>query len=209
MTQVLISGLKVTQTGKVKDLTVKLGTDSYGERKIAGQCTACGLWHGAIAERLERSNIECQTDFYRDWRRKMWERSLYDAVFHLLGCVRNEATSTGDVARYYGEEVSDLVWEMSQLLRGWKAITLMYGFEERLFGFAESAEADEPCRLDSRMYPFIWGNFVYLQSKSYVEYLTYAQQEKGLLPGIALPVREDDDYTSKMRQGNLRADGKI
>ena len=103
-----------------------------------------------------------------------------------------------------------MVWEMSQLLRGWKALTLTYGFEERLYGVAESPDVrDEPCTLVPEMYPFIWGNQVYLQSKMFVDYLNYAQQEMGLLPGIELPQKSDEDYASKMRQGNLRADGAV
>lgn len=210
MTQVLISGLQIkSRTKRVEDVRVNLGPDSYGETKWSGGCTACGKWHGAIAQRLERSNVICETDFYREWRRKMWERSLLDAVFTLLGAVRSEPTTVAEVAKYYGDEVSDLLWEMSQLLRGWKAITLMYGFEERLFGFAETRGEGEPCTLPTDMYPYIWGNFVYLQSKSFVEYLQYAQFEKGLLPGVVLPERKDEEYKTKMRQGNLRADGVI
>ena len=141
----------------------------------------------------------------------MWERSVYDAVFHLIGAIRNEPTTVADVARYYEQEVSDIVWEMSQLLRGWRAITLMYGFEERLLGVGESAGADQPCTLlpEMEMYPFIWGSPVFLESKTFVEYLKFAQQEKGLLQGIDLPQRKDSDFSSNMRQGNLRADGVI
>jgi hypothetical protein len=72
----------------------------------------------------------------------MYERNVYDAVFNLLGVVRSERTSMADVSLYFGEEVSDVVWEFSQLLRGWKAITLMYGFEERIFGVADSTDLD-------------------------------------------------------------------
>lgn len=209
MTQVLISGMRVSKNNQVLDMKTFLGTDAVGEDKIAGECTACGKWAGSIAARLERSNVYCRTEFYREWRRKMWERSMYDAVFHLIGVIRQDPTTLSDVANYYAEEVSDIVWEMSQLLRGWRAITLTYGFEERLMGVGESSGSGQPSTLVDEMYPFIWGNPVFLESKTFVEYLQYAQQEKGLLQGIALPQKKDSDYTSHMRQGNLRADGVV
>jgi hypothetical protein len=102
-----------------------------------------------------------------------------------------------------------MVWDMSQLLRGWKALTLTYGFEERLFGVAESAAGNQQCTLVDKMYPFIWGNPVFLESLPYTEYLQYAQNEMGLLNNIELPQRSDDSYSSNMRKGNLRADGVV
>jgi hypothetical protein len=211
MTQVLISGISIVERNgqvRVEDGTVNLGADSYGEIKTAGTCSACGKWRGAVAERLTRSNVKCDVDFYREWRRKMWERSVLDAVFTLLGAVRDvQPTTVKDVALYYEAEVADILWELSGLLRGWKALTLMYGFEERLFAVAE--RITEPCRLDTAFYPYCWGNFVYLQSKTFCEYLQYAQQEKGLLSGADVPFRSDADFVSKMRQGNLRADGVV
>ena len=209
MTQVLISGLSVTQFG-VADLSVRLMSETaIGEEKWAGECAACGKWAGAIAQRLLRNNIRCKTDFYREWRRRMWERSVYDAVFHLLGSVRSEPTTVEQVATYYSGEVSDMVWEFSQLLRGWKALTLTYGFEERMFGVAEAIGRDQPCTLIEDMYPYVWGNSVFKQSKMFADYLNYAQQEIGLLQGVELPRMNDEDFKSKMRQGNLRADGVI
>jgi hypothetical protein len=83
----------------------------------------------------------------------------------------------------------------------------MYGFEERIFGVADMAE--QKCTVTDEMYPFIWGNPVFLQSKSYMEYLQYAKEEMGVLQSIELPKMNDDDFKSKMRQGNLRADGVI
>jgi hypothetical protein len=209
MTQVLISGMRVSKNHLVEDMKTSLGLDANGEEKMAGECTACGKWAGSIAARLERSNVFCRTEFYREWRRKMWERNVYDAVFHLIGAIRDEPSSLSDVANYYAEEVSDIVWEMSQLLRGWRAITLTYGFEERLLSVGESSGAGQPCTLIQSMYPFIWGNPVFLEGKSFVDYLQYAKQEKSLLQGIDLPQRSDADYTSHMRQGNLRADGVV
>jgi hypothetical protein len=211
MTQVLISGMRIDENHnfRVHDVKAYLGSDANGEAKIAGECTACGKWAGSIAERLERANVSCRTDFYREWRRKMWERTVFDAVFHLVGAIRDTPTTVADVSMYYPEEVSDIVWEMSQLLRGWRAITLMYGFEERMFQMGETSGADQPCILRTDVYPFLWGNPVLLESKTFVEYLKYAQEEKGLLPGIELPNKTDADFASHMRQGILRADGVV
>lgn len=209
MTQVLISGMHTTPTGRVEDLSVNLGPDSYGETKWAGECCACGKWAGSIAERMERNMVRCPVHFYREWRRRMWERHTYDAVFHLLGVVRSQPTTVEQVADYYSKDVSEMVWEMSQLLRGWKTITLTYGFEERMFGIAESAGQEQATTLINEMHPFIWGNRVMLQSKMFCEYLHYAQAEMGFLQGIELPQMRDEDFQSKMRRGNLRADGVI
>jgi len=210
MTQVLGTGFRLTAAKRVMDISVQLGLDSNGEQKYAGECTACGKWNGAIASRMERNNIRCRQDFYREWRRHMWERSVYDALFHLLGSVRTESTTLSDVANYYNEEVGDMIWELSGLLRGWKALTLTYGFEERIYGIAEGTGDGQQCTLIDHMYPFIWGNHVYLQSKTFLEYLHYAQKESRLLQSVALPpISDDDDFQSKMRKGNLRADGVI
>lgn len=209
MTQVVIGGMKITDyESRVIDTSVHLGTSDNGEPKLAGECSACGKWAGSVVQRLERSNIRCKLEFYREWRRTMWERSVYDAVFSLVGAIRNEPTTYRDVANYYNEEVSDMLWEFSQLLRGWKAITLLFGFEERLFGMAEASE--EICEVKpSQLYEFVYGNPVYLNSKTFVEYLQFAQAEKGLLAGVELPQNTGADYKSNMRQGNLRADGAI
>ena len=126
-----------------------------------------------------------------------------------LGSVRDQPTTVADVAKFYGEEVSEMVWEMSQLLRGWRAMTLMFGFEERMFGVAEAHGGETQCTLVEEMYPFIWGSQVFLESKMFVEYLTYAKTQKNFLPNTQLPQRADSEYTTKMRQGNLRADGVV
>ncbi|CAB9525263.1 expressed unknown protein [Seminavis robusta] len=208
MTQVLTSGLRVTELKTVVDTGVQLGFAGNEEEKWAGRCTACGKWNGAIAERMERNNVICKTDFYREWRRQMWEDSLATGIFHLLGAVREEPTSIQNVANYYYEEASDLLWEMSSQLRGWKAITLMFGFEERMFGVAEANGGDIACQVNNEMYPFIWGNSLLIQSNLYLEYLNYAQQSLGLFQGIQLPEYQQEE-NSIMRKGNLRADGVV
>lgn len=208
MTQVLISGIRVTPSGRPLDLHINLGKSANDEDKLAGECTACGKWKGSISQRLQKGNVLCTTQFYRDWRRQMWEQSVSDAVLSLVGAVRDTPTTIGNVANYYGEEASDIAWDIANQLRGWKAVTLIFGFEQRIFGFAEANGKDEPCLLSSEMFPYIHGSFVFLQSQLFVEYLHYAQSERGLLQGIDLPPAAKE-YTSVMRPGNLRADGVI
>jgi len=207
-TQVLVSGLKFTDAKRVQDISVQLGFSANEEAKWAGQCTACGKWNGAIAQRMESNAINCKVDFYRDWRRSMWEDSISTAVFHLLGVVRDDPVSYGTVAKYYYDEASEIFWEISAELRGWKAITLTFGFEERMYGFAEAIGENQPCTLDNYMFPYIWGNGAFLQSSTYLQYLHYAQSEKGLLQGIELPPIQEK-LSTIMRKGNLRADGVI
>jgi hypothetical protein len=212
MTQVLISGLGINEYNVFQDNKVSLGLDASGVDKITGMCTACGKWAGSITARLEQHHVSCSVDFYREWRRKMWEQSVYDTLLNVVGVIRDQQpTTVADVARYYEDEVSEIIWEFSQLLRGWKAITLLYGFEERILGLAESRGVDIPCTINEVMFPYIWGNPVYLQSKAYGEYLHYAQKEKKLILDVKLPDKSDadDSYISKMRQGNLRADGVV
>ena len=211
MTQAIVTGFEKTPSGTFRDLSTRLGTDATGEEKWAGECAACGKWNGAIAQRLERNGIRCSVDFYRDWRRKMWERSILDAVFTLVGAVRQEPTTIANVAQYYEQEASDMFWQISQQLRGWKALTLTYGFEERMFGVAEHTGGEKPCVLVDEAYPYIWGNRVFTEAPLVLEYLWYAQQDFGLLQNVQLPPKQTDgESTSKiMRQGNMRADGVV
>lgn len=211
MTQCLIGSMQIAANGRPIDCAINLGPDSYGEAKMAGQVTATGKWAGAIAERLERSQVPCKVEFYREWRRNMWERSFYDAVFPLLGAVRDQPTTVAQVANYYGEEVSDMVWELTQRLRGWRAVTLLYGFEERLFGLAEMRGTEQTCQPlpDDVMFPYIWGMNVFMECQMVVDYLWFAKTERGFLQTVDLPKKSDEDYASHMRKGNLRADGVI
>lgn len=137
----------------------------------------------------------------------MWERNCLDAVLNLVGSVREEPTTLADVANYYEEEVSDMLWEISGTLRGWKAITLMYGFEERIFGFAEMQK--QQCAIIDDWYPYIWGNKVFTESQRFLEYLHYAKSEMGLLQSVELPPMKSELDVSKIRKGNLRADGVV
>lgn len=210
MTQVLATGIEfLPQASKVKDLSVKLGADAMGEEKWAGECAACGKWNGAIAKRMENNEVRCSIDFYRDWRRKMWEQNAYDAIFPLVGFVREEPTTIFEVAEYYEEEASDMLWEVSGSLRGWKAITLMFGFEERLFGIAENRGSGKESKIDETMFPYVYGNRVFSDSPMVNEYLWYARDNFGVLKDAELPPKKPDSGKSIMRKGNLRADGVI
>jgi hypothetical protein len=217
MTQVVISGMDVLlPTYDVRDMYVSLGVDANGVDKIAGECVACGKWAGSIAQRLQSANVYCRIDFYREWRRKMWERSVYDVTMNIIGAIRDEPTTINAVGQYYTDELADIVWEFSQSLRGYKAITLTYGFEERLIEIATQRGTEQLCQIDpviaNGMYPFTFGNSVFLQSKTYLSYLYYGQVEKGLLQGIQLPpaiVDDENTPPSAMRQGILRADGVV
>jgi hypothetical protein len=209
MTQFLIPGFVVTSGGAIKDVSTKLGADAMGEEKWAGECAACGKWKGSVAQRLEKSAVRCNVNFYRDWRRKMWERNILDATVNLVGAVRKQATTQAEVALYYEEEVSDMVWEISQSLRSHKAVTLLYGFEERMYGVAENTGSETPCTINEEMFKFIWGNRVFTDSKTFLQYLWLAKEECGLIPNSELPPNRASGETGMMRQGNLRADGVI
>lgn len=207
MTQFLVGGFTTPgPIGKPRDLSCTIGLDSNGEDKIAGECAVCGKWAGSVQERLESHNIRCKTGFYREWRRMMWERAAFDAVFNLIGSVRAEPTTLKDVAMYYEAEVSDMLWEVTGKLRGMLAVTLLYGFEERLFGFAERRFAEQQCQITEEMFPYQFCAPLD-QSKMIVEYLNYAKDERGLIQGVKIPTCSTKP--SLMRQGNLRADGVI
>mmetsp|Transcript_2387 Transcript_2387/g.3656 ORF Transcript_2387/g.3656 Transcript_2387/m.3656 type:complete len:366 (+) Transcript_2387:166-1263(+) len=204
MTQFLATGFKTKPI--IQDISTTLGSAENGEEKFAGECAACGKWAGAIEARLERNAIRCKAVFYREWRRMMWERNAYDAVFNLVGAVRVEPTTLLDVALYYDKEVSDMVWGISTELRGRKAITLTYGFEERMFAIGETTGSDKPCKLDDEMFPFMYEEFLGVPVIN--EYLSYSQDERWLLPNTTF-LRQSGGGKPILIQGNLRADGAI
>lgn len=140
----------------------------------------------------------------------MWERNLLDAAITLVGAVRSEPTKQSEVSRYYEAEVSDMMWQISQTLRSRKAVTLLYGFEERIYGVVENTGAEKPCVLDEVMYPYIWGQPTFTDAKMFLEYLWYAKEECGWIPNVQLLPKPTGEATSSiMREGNLRADGVI
>ena len=134
----------------------------------------------------------------------------FDAIFNLVGIVRDDPTTIKDAAKYYESEISDMLWEVTSKLRGMLAVTLSYGFEERLFGFAtQLVDAhDRQCAVEEEMYEFMFCPPLN-QCPMIVEYLNYAKDEKGLLGGGDLPKPKGNAPPSLMRQGNLRADGII
>jgi len=184
MTQMLVSGMALSSKAPT-DLSCIVGTDASGKNKWAGECAACGKWCGAVQERLERNDIRCKAGFYRDWRRYMWERAIFDAVFNLVGCVRKEKTDIQEVVLYYEEEASEMMVQVTKALRGMLAVTLLYGYEERLMGYAEQ-RGELECQLNSKMYPY---TFCYPigPTSMVAEYLNYAKDKMGLLQDIEVP----------------------
>lgn len=211
MTQVLVGFTAIRGVHKKpEDLACNIGSDAQGSDKWAGESAACGKWNGAIAERLGGNDIRCKTGFYREWRRFMWERALYDAVFNVVGAVREETTDHSQVAYYFEQEASDMLWDLANELRGGLAVTLIYGFEDRLFSFAEMRGKDEPCTLIDEMFPHLQNVFPG-RSRMLLEYCNYAKDTRGLLQTADVPQLPSqlDELPSKIRTGNLRADGII
>lgn len=208
MTQLLCGGFTTPDTniGKAQDLSVNIGTDSMGETKWAGETSTCGKWAGAVEQRFKSYNIRCKVGFYREWRRAMWERATFDAVFNIIGAVRAEPTTLKEVAMYYEPETSDMLWQVTSNLRGMLAVTLPYGFEERLFGLAEATGSEQQCEISEEMFPYTFCP-PFDQGQMMNEYLNYAKDERGLIQNVE--VRKCSTKPSLMRQGNLRADGVI
>jgi len=203
-----------------QDMAISYDMDAYGEAKWAMESLACGKWKEVIAARLAQNSIHCGTVFYRDFRRSMWEKIIFYAVFNIIGAVRDEPTTFADVAMYYGDEVTEMAWQMSTMLRGSLAITLSYGFEERMFMFAEKCGGNMPCILNEENFQFCNGVIWDLSKKGlsmgfgdpaplHTEYLIYAMREKGMLQGLELPYAPMEQKLSIMRKGNLRADGVV
>jgi hypothetical protein len=140
----------------------------------------------------------------------MWERALYDAVWNVVGAVREEKTDHYQVAAYFETEASDMMWELVNGLRGGLAVTLIYGFEDRLFSFAEMRGKDEPCELIDVMFDHMLNVFPG-KARMLWEYCNYAKDRKGLLQLSNVPPvpSELSSLPSKVRTGNLRADGLI
>jgi len=197
-------------TKKPEDLSCMIGHDTRGEEKWAGESQSCGKWNAAVASRLDDNGIRCRTVFYREWRRAMWERAVFDCVFNIVGCVREEKTDIADVAMFYELEASDMMWELVNNLRGGLAVTLIYGFEDRLFSIAEMRGKDDICELPVEMFDYSQNVFpgTNLMLK---EYQNYAKDRCGLLQGVDVPPvpSQIDELPSKVRTGNLRADGVI
>lgn len=248
--QLLVSFTTPPSNFRPMDTSCGLGLDAQGSDKFAFESAACGKWKDAVAARLHDNDIRCKTGFYREWRRFMWERSVFDAVFHLVGVCANIQTqdsegdgdstddssnsnnnsnspnTLADVAKFYGDDASDMAWQMSSMLRGSNAIALTYGFEERMFVYAETKCQDVPCSIEHDTWDHV--NAVFLRTSlkglsmgfgdpapTHTEYARFAK-EHGLLDfgggttEVEIPEYDGvEQRLSIMREGNLRADGVI
>ena len=90
------------------------------------------------------------------------------------------------------------------------AVTLIYGFEDRLFSYAEMRGKGQPCELIDEMFDHLQNVFPGKCLMLY-EYLNYAKYKRGLLQGAVVPpVRTElSELPSLVKTGNLRADGVI
>lgn len=204
------------------DNSVNLGLDSQFQEKFAGESVSCGKWKDAIAARLDANEIRCRPLFMRDFKRNMWEKCTFDAVFNLIGASAGDDVTLKEVAEFYGDDASEMAWQISSMLRGSMAIALSYGFEERMFEYATRKGAKTLCKIDPETWDFINGVFLEISllglSKGFgdpaplhTEYVAYCVQDKGLLKGkeINIPETTIEQRESIMRKGNLRADGVI
>lgn len=98
----------------------------------------------------------------------------------------------------------------SKQLRGGLAVTLIYGFEDRILSIAEQRGSDEPCELINEMFDHMQNIFPG-QCRMLWEYCNYAKDEMGWLQGVEVPKvpSQLSELPSKIRLGNLRADETI
>ncbi|CAM9266493.1 unnamed protein product, partial [Phaeothamnion confervicola] len=135
------------------------GVDVQGQPKYTGESAVCGRWAGALAERLGRSGLRCEIQFYNDWRRVMFEHLVFDCAINLVGALHNNQP-VKDVARYYQAECIEMIEELARALRGILAVTLLYGYEERILAYAESpAVADAKTGVEKETFPWRHGFF--------------------------------------------------
>jgi len=188
-TQMLPYFTLFSKGGRPQDSLVDLGTDAFGEAKYAGETSICGKWAGALKQRLDRLNLHSRILFYRDWRRAMLEKILFDSVFPLVGSM-HKGLSIGEVGQRHTEECQEMITEIAKSLPGTLAVTLMYGVEERLFAYSQHDNVEyRPCKIEQ--YPFrngFWYTFSQ-QAKQigfpdptpmHTEYLELAK-EKGII----------------------------
>ncbi|GMH85339.1 hypothetical protein TL16_g10197 [Triparma laevis f. inornata] len=135
---------------------IVLGVDAMGQKKIAGKSITCGKWAGSLKDRIETTvKATCGIDegdnwsvvdlgFYRDVRRILFEYGILSSAFNLIGEVHSKTTSEpmtyATVALGYTDECVEMIQELSSCLRGSLAVTMMYGFEERVMELAERGE---------------------------------------------------------------------
>ncbi|GMI03537.1 hypothetical protein TrRE_jg6661 [Triparma retinervis] len=142
---------------KLVENEVNLGVDAMGIKKVAGRSIACGKWAGSVKERIEESvkkncGIEGEGEnwglvdlgFYRDVRRLLFEYGILTSAVRLIGEVHTKTSGDqltfNDVVMSYEGESIDLIRELSSCLRGGLAVTMMYGFEDRILALAESSK---------------------------------------------------------------------
>jgi len=152
-------GLDPTPRGlhshKLVSSEITTGVDSYGLKKKVGRTIVCGKWAGSVKGRVEKAVKECTGEgegenwevvdlgFYRDVRRLIFEYCIAASTFNLVGSVHSktskEALEYSDVALGYTDECVEMVQELSSCLRGGLAVTMMFGFEDRIMNLGESA----------------------------------------------------------------------
>ena len=126
------------------DLVADMGTDVRGEPKFALETCVKGKWAGAFKERLDRNGVHCKVEGEFEFRRSMIELLLFDTIFAVVGALHGDST-IGQCGEFYMDEVDDLAWEMSRMVRGHLALTLLFGVEERFLASSESIKQ----RMDS------------------------------------------------------------
>eukprot|EP00281_Chroomonas_sp_CCMP1168_P030082 CAMPEP_0206244066 /NCGR_PEP_ID=MMETSP0047_2-20121206/17950_1 /ASSEMBLY_ACC=CAM_ASM_000192 /TAXON_ID=195065 /ORGANISM="Chroomonas mesostigmatica_cf, Strain CCMP1168" /LENGTH=374 /DNA_ID=CAMNT_0053669243 /DNA_START=125 /DNA_END=1249 /DNA_ORIENTATION=+ len=178
---------KVIQMGsRPQNCRVEMEPDSFGNPKYAGETVVCGKWGDALKERLERADIPCEKLYYRDWRRHMFEKVIFDSIFNLVGVLHNEQT-LGEVGKFYFGEVDDMLFEINGALRGAFALTMLYGFEDRFYAYSQGYNVEY---IRSKVENFKWRNgFIYSMAETarqigfpdptpmHTQYLEYAKSQ--------------------------------
>ena len=74
----------------------------------------------------------------------IFEYGIMCSAFNLIGSVHSQTSKEeltySTVALGYGDECVEMVRELSGCLRGSLAVTMMFGFEERIMEIAERGE---------------------------------------------------------------------
>lgn len=128
--------LAINEYGKVEEDRASLGEDMMGQPKFAAETCVTGKWAGHFADRLARHSFFCSELFYRDWRRAMLERVVFESVVNLVG-VLHKGVPIKEVPEFFRDEVDDMVYEFNRCLRGHLAVTLLSGAEERMAAYAQ------------------------------------------------------------------------
>lgn len=127
----------INEFGNIEDDRTSLGDDRMGLPKYAAETSVTGKWAGAYADRLRRNNLHCSENFYRDFRRKMLERVVYESVFNLVA-ILHKRCPLSEVPDYFRGECNDMLYEFGRLLRGNLAVALISGSEDRMAAYAKA-----------------------------------------------------------------------